>query len=175
MKNIISALTTLLVLLSLGGCIGIKIKGTKGGNKYYETFYAGQNGMQYFIKPILYASTDKEHLFIDYSFRHTQSQKDSVCVHFSIFSKQLIKKIDSIDFLGSYRDQKITTMFVESKGKQYETRLTFNMPLQVFIKSMEDAHRDITIYHQAKTTIFQTTTRGRKRIIFVKRHVLDVM
>lgn len=76
-----------LTLLFLIGCGGLKPVGAGKSGGLYETFYTGETGMQYFIKPLEFESLDtKESLLLDIVFRENEIATDSALVNISVFT-----------------------------------------------------------------------------------------
>jgi len=125
----------LCVFLLLISCGGIKPGGGKSGKILYETFYVGEQGMQYFIKPLVFESKDSE-LLLDITFRYKDKVQDSATLNFSVKGKDLIKQIDTFiistttnDSIFSVQSDKIEYMFAERKKDEYVSRFSTKMPL----------------------------------------------
>ena len=83
--SILAKACTVLIALFIIGCIGVKPGSEPGGKKLFETFYAGEQGSQYFIKPLVLKNATKEKLTIDFSFRYKTEVKDSAIVYVFCF------------------------------------------------------------------------------------------
>lgn len=175
MKGLIFVAATLLLIIIQYGCIGIKPTGSQGINKYYETFYTGQNQIQYFIKPLKYCSENKMQLLLDYSFRNTHNSSDSVAVRFSIKSKIIIKKIDSVLLFDGIKIIRVQNMFVESKKKSIESRFTLDVPLSSLKNALGKKDEKISIYFQGQYCTFKVQHKSLKKIEYLEQHLIPVL
>lgn len=96
--------------------------------KIIETFYRGDNGIQYFIKPLVYQTVEKERLTIDFTLNVIN---DSVVKIVSNFSSQN-NKIKYL-LIGSSR-YNVKKMFDDFETKKVFSRYTFNIELSDFRK-----------------------------------------
>lgn len=122
--------------------MSIKPKGAKSGKKLYETFFVGDQGTQYFIKPLKFTSETENHLLMDITFRIKNEIKDSAFVNFSIVNKELVKKLDSLVVKCpnySFSITNFNNLFVEhsnglinsrfsSRAKIIDIKNVFNQP-----------------------------------------------
>ena len=64
--------------------------------KLFETFFLGDQGTQYFIKPLSFKDNSNNYLEMDITFRYLNKIQDSATINFSIYNKALIQAIDSL-------------------------------------------------------------------------------
>ena len=120
-------LITTMAILFLSGCMGIKPGATKSGSTLYETFYVGDEGTQYFIKPLRFAGNNNDELLMDFTFRYKDSVKDSVTCNFSIVSDEKTKKVEDVSFTAEDRNVKcefIALLFFDKKGNKFISRFS---------------------------------------------------
>jgi hypothetical protein len=87
----------IIIPLIMQNCISVLPTSLKTGKNYFETFYAGEEGTQYFIKPILFANENSSEEFIfDLTFRYKNEVLDSVILNISINSSKMYKNNDSL-------------------------------------------------------------------------------
>ena len=55
----------IIILMSLSACSGLK----QSGSNLYTSFYVGEKGTQYFIKPLYFSNKESEKLNTDFTFR----------------------------------------------------------------------------------------------------------
>jgi len=96
--------------------------------KLIESFYRGDNGIQYFIKPIVYQTVKKERLTVDFTLNVIN---DSVVKIVSNFTSQN-NKIKYI-LIGSSR-YNVKKLFDEVETKKIFSRYTFNLEFSDFKK-----------------------------------------
>lgn len=169
----------ILILLMLSGCLSIKPSTTKSGKNYFETFFVGEEGTQYFIKPILFKDEiSNEDLILDITFRYRNEIKDSVTVNFSIKSSIIYKTIDSLKLsnkdieIGS--DQLVLLFNEKSKTgftSRYSTRFSLNEIKEMF---NNDAW-EMIIYNQNKITTYKPHRKTIRAINIVRDRVFVLM
>jgi hypothetical protein len=160
-----------LLLLLSSGCMGVK-PGKTGGKPgtHVESFYVGDEGMQYYIKPIpLHASEkgNKTTLVSDFSFRYRPETQPMVTMNFSIFSDHPIKKLDSLHWhsnLGKITITQIALMFIEKDKEGFHQRFTLQLPLSDVIRLLQD-ECTITIRHQQESIPFYTRKKKTQKVI----------
>jgi len=109
-------------------------KNSKGKvSKYYESFFVGEEGTQYFLKPMEFTS-NRESLWIDFSFRYKDKIKGEAIVNFSINSEDIFKSLSSITFtneIDKYTYTSINLLFNEKNGDgNFTSRFSVNIPLE---------------------------------------------
>lgn len=126
MQTQVIRLFLIAVAIATVSCGGMKAGGSKGAKTYYETFFVGEQGTQYFIKPIKFKG-ENSLLKVDITFRYKNEIKDSSAINFSIISEKVVKDVDSV-FISS-GDHKILLnnvelIFNEKKKKLITSRFT---------------------------------------------------
>jgi hypothetical protein len=159
-KKIISHLVLLkiigiFVLFTLSSCFGVKSSSTKSGKKLFETFYVGEQGTQYFIKPITFFNDkNKDELQADFTFRYKDALKDSVIMNFSLETINIVKKIDSITIFSQENkasSKKVNLLFNESKGKLFKSRFSVKILLTELNKLFQNKDWKIQLYFDGTT------------------------
>jgi hypothetical protein len=106
-------------IAAASACGGMKPGGASAGNKLYETFFVGEEGSQYFIKPLEFKNEKKEKVVMDFTLRYKDDIKDSALVNFTIISEDNIKSVDQIlleNGVVSSKNQKINLLFVKRES-----------------------------------------------------------
>ncbi len=128
MKNNKRILCLLLfVVLFLVGCSPLRTPVKKGSSKLFETFYLGEKGTQYFVKPLLFENKEGDKMSVDFTFLYNEKiqTKDSVTLNFSIF----LPNVDMVNNLtlqiGNEKKQsaQITKLFKDAKQSRFSTRV----------------------------------------------------
>jgi len=99
MKKRFLLLSLLLVSLSItfNSCLGVRPAASGGSKKYFESYYAGDEGNQYFIKPLALVSEYKEaKATLDISFRSKESLQGTAQVNFSVYMPEAIHSLKSV-------------------------------------------------------------------------------
>ena len=149
------------IIIALQGCLSINLAGVKSSGKLYETFYTGDGGTQYFIKPLPFKNEAKERLKIDLTFRNGGKIEDTVIVNLSLFNKGLLKKIDSLSIdNGSFNlvIKSIHNLFREKNKDQFVERFTAIAALPGLTELFKKNKWNIRIYSQ--DSLIQYTTPG---------------
>ena len=164
-----------LILCVVNGCTAVKPSGSSGSSKLFETFFVGEDGTQYFIKPLLFESDDSGTLYCDYTFRYKDEVKDSVAMNFSIHHSEMTKHLDSVQV--SSDEYKIVAspvkfLFNERESKLFESRFSVKFPLSQFIRLMKEQHAlNMTLYEREGERYYQSTDKAEKNIKKLHREV----
>jgi len=169
----------ILLLFMFNGCLSIKPSTTKSGKKYFETFFVGEEGTQYFIKPILFKDErSKEDLILDITFRYKNKIKDSAIVNFSIKSTYIYKTIDSLKFLNKNIDIKsdnILLLFNEKNKTGFTSRYSTKFSLKEIKEMFTNDMWEMTIYNQNKKTKYLPHIKTIRAINAVEEKVFVLM
>ncbi len=149
---------TLIALLSifLSSCMSVKPGAVRSGQKYYESFFVGEEGTQYFIKPLSFESADGQ-LILDIVFRYNNEIKGNATINYSIISSELFKipgKVTLQNPLHEVTANDAKLLFNERDGKRYLSRFSVTIPLADLITLFKDNNWQILVRHDA----LQTTT-----------------
>lgn len=127
----------ILVTLCVFICTGL---GAGGSARFYSAFFVGEEGMQYFIKPLIFKSQQKgEEALPDFTFRYKNEIKDSAIVNISIEGPELYKEIDGIAFSNGdeqYELSEVKLLYNSGSKSGYVSRFTAKfkfMPVYFFI------------------------------------------
>jgi len=166
--SIVSGFICLVVLFSLTGCLSIKPGGKKSGKSYFETFYVGEGGTQYFIKPIVFSSIKKsEKINFDFTFKYKNEVKDSANVNFSILSNNMFKNIDSLTFKNTTHNfviKDFKLLFNERNSKLFDSRFSTKISLKDLNKMFNSADWVIDVFKENVHYTYTTEKRTKKVI-----------
>lgn len=169
----------ILLLFMFSGCLSIKPSATKSGKKYFETFYVGEEGTQYFIKPILFKDEkSKEDLILDITFRYKNKIKDSAIVNFSIKSKVIYKTIDSLKLLNKdieIKSDNILLLFNEKNKIGFISRYSTKFSLKEIKEMFTNDTWEIIMYNQNKKKKYEPHIKTIRAINAVRENVFVLM
>lgn len=175
----IKLISLIFLLLIFSGCLSIKPSTNKSGKKYFETFFVGEDGTQYFIKPFLFKDEkSNEELLLDITFRYKNEIKDSAIVNFSINSSAIYKNIDNFKLSNSeivIKSNNIELLFNEKSKTGFISRYSTKFSL-VEIKEMfnRDTWKAV-IVNQNKITIYKPHKKAIKVINALRDNVFILM
>jgi len=172
------ALFLILSFFSIG-CFSLKPSSTKSGKKLFETFFVGEHGTQYFIKPLLLLNEDtNEKLLIDITFRFKDKIKDSAIVNFSIESKSIYKHIDSLEFLNSdvkFKNKNVKLLFNEKKKKEFISRFTTKLSLMEIKILFEKEDWNLVLNDSSNELKFTPSKKTKKSITILRDNLFVLM
>ncbi len=180
----ISIRKKLLLLLFLipilyNSCSSVKPTTTKSGKSYFETFYVGTEGTQYFIKPLsLKNNKTKETLLMDMTFRYKDQIKDSSIVNFSIKSPKLYKSADSLEITTKtthIKADKVKLLFNEKSGDDFISRFTAKIPLRKIKEMFDRDDWTFTLHHPTQIKVYETDKKTAKSIAALRKKVFILM
>ena len=93
-----------------------------------KSFFRGDNGIQYFIKPIVYQTTNKEKLSVDFTLNVINDSVVKIISNFSSL-KNNIKKL----IIGS-STYEVSKLFDDYETKKIYSRYTFDLKFRDFKK-----------------------------------------
>lgn len=177
--TIFRLLPLIIIPLILQNCISVTPTSLKTGKNYFETFYAGDEGTQYFIKPIVFKNENsKEEFILDLTFRYKNEVVDSVIVNFSINSSNMYKNIDSLIMSGNgiQRSNKYLELIYFEKTKngfrsRYSTKYSLKEIKEIFIKDK----LQVIVYNQNNISSFEPTKKSLRVINLIRDNVFVLM
>lgn len=168
-----------LLLLMFSGCFSIKPSTAKSGKKYFETFYVGEEGTQYFIKPVSFrGSKSNKDLILDITFRYKNEIKDSATVNFSIKSPMIYKTIDSLKLSNKeteIKSNKFKLLFNEKIKTGFKSRYSTKFSLKEIKEMFNNDAWEVTIYNQNKITKYEPEKKTISAINAVRDKVFVLM
>lgn len=151
-----------------------------GTNNLYENFYTGDEGTQYFIKPITFKNSKSEELIIDIIFRFNQTitKEDTARINFSIKSNSLVKEVDSLTLANkeiSFKGDDIERLFMERDNKQSLSRFSSSVPLGSLSKLFISDQWNIEAFYKNKKSSFFPTASTRRKISKLNYNLLELI
>jgi hypothetical protein len=166
-------------MVLFSGCLSVKPSSVKSGKIYFETFYVGGEGTQYFIKPLLFsAEKPSDELIVDLTFRYRNEIKDSVLVNFSVKSLGIYKTIDSLKISNDNAEaitKKVELLFNEKNKLGYTSRFTSQLSLQETKELFNHSNWNFTLSHQGQSMNFTPNKKTHKAIATVREKVFILM
>lgn len=165
------------LIAAASACGGMKPGGASAGNKLYETFFVGEEGSQYFIKPLEFKNDQKEKVIMDFTLRYKDDIKDSALVNFTIISEDNIKSVDQIlleNGVVSSKNQKINLLFVKRESDGFHCRFTFKTPLTEITELFSNSDWKVTTSTGANNKIFYPTSKTQKSIEALNYNVFQI-
>lgn len=130
----------LIITFFLASCFSVKPSSTKSGKKLYETFYLGEGGSLYFIKPIKFFGENSE-MLLDFTFNSNVHDTSMSIVNGSFINKSLVGKVDSITFHSKVdvAIKEVKEIFNErNSANQFISRFTFKLKTKDLIQLFQD-------------------------------------
>jgi len=175
----LTLLTLFFGTLLLGGCMSVKPGSTKSGKHYFETFYVGAEGTQYFIRPLLFENHEASNvLALDITFRYKDEIRDSAVINFSIKSLEIFKSVDSLKITNSLMDIKsdnIDLLFNEKFNKGFVSRFTTKVPLDKMKNIFDNDEWELIIYNTTKSNTYEPHRKTQKAVNSLRENVFILM
>lgn len=175
--NVFPVLFSAFILCS--SCSSIKPTTTKSGKHYFETFYAGADGTQYFIKPLSFIDSEtKEELLVDIAFRYKDQVKDSAIVNFSIKSPSLYKAVNSLSITTTavhVAARDIRLLYHEKSKDGFISRFTTKIPLREVQQMFDSAAWTFTVHYPTQATAYRPSKKTVKAIATLSQKVFILM
>ncbi len=168
-----------LILLLFSGCVSIKPSSPGSGKNHFETFYVGEAGTQYFIKPLLFVSEQpKDQLWVDFTFRYRNEIKDSVLMNFSIKGPSLYKTMDSLIIASKnieVHSHRVDLLFNEKSRSGYNSRFTTTLGLNDTKELFQNYDWQLTLHNSGQVMRYASRKRTHKVIAKLKEKVFILM
>ena len=155
------------ILIIFSSCLSIKPSGLKTGGKLYETFFVGEDGTQYFIKPLIFSKKLDEELKLDITFRYKNEIKDSAVLNISFFSKELFKTADSLKIDNDTIDitlKRFNYLFSERDKKLYNCRFSVKVDLINLKNLFNRGNWNLLLYKNGMSTDYTSLKTTKKKI-----------
>ena len=181
MKKRFLLLSLLLISLSisLNSCLGVKPATSGGGKKYFESYYAGDEGNQYFIKPLVLVSEYKEaKATLDISFRSKESLQGTAQVNFSVYMPEAVHSLkDAYLYINdtSFELSDIKLLFVEKEKNGFQSRFSTTVPAEKLRSIFNTSDWQLVIIKEkGKTYKFDTASSSKKRIEAINTNLFTI-
>lgn len=163
----------------LGGCLTVKPSATKSGKNSFETFYVGEQGTQYFIKPISFKESNiNEELALDVTFRYNGVLNDSATVNLSFKSSEIYKNLDSFSISNGLLDigsADVDLLFNETDKDFFISRFSLRLSLSDLKEIYSSNSWTIKCYTTNKTSTFIPRKKSSKVIDVIRENVFSLM
>ena len=159
----------LLSILFFNGCLSLKsISAQSGASSLYETFFVGELGTQYFIKPISFKEVErKDKIFLDFTFRYKNIIEDSAIINFSVNSTEIFKNVDSLEIKNEIKNissNKLKLMYNEKLNKKLISRFSCNILLEDVCQIFKNENWHINIYIDSVKYSFYSSKKTKKTL-----------
>ncbi len=144
--------------------------------KYHKSFFVGEEGIQYFIKPIELKGIEnqKESLLVDFTFRSLDKAEQGVAVNFSFLGNRFYKHVDRAVISNektAVELSDIKLMFNEKSGKYIETRMSCKSSLNELILLFANPKWKFTIEHNNDKKEFEISRKNKKAVSSLDQEV----
>jgi hypothetical protein len=154
-------------IVLFSGCLGVKNSTGNSGKNLFETFYVGNDGTQYFIKPLTFNDEDKNQLKLDVTFRYKDRVKDSALVNISFINNDLFRNVDSLKISNdsvSVVFNNFKCLFAERIQKKFNSRFSTKGSLVETTKLFNKNNWNIIVYRQNKYDSYYSPNETKKKI-----------
>lgn len=165
---------------SISACRSSKTaKYSSDGKRYYIAFFIGEEGVQYFLKPITFTNAlTGDKLLADFTFRYKNIIKDSAIVNFSIKSLSPIKPVDSLNIeTTSFKvsSKSVGFIFGDKLKKGFNTRHTVKIAVADLKKLFNNADWNFVIHSKNTVHKYRPSKQSSKAIESIKNSVFVLL
>ncbi|GAB5523615.1 MAG: hypothetical protein Roseis2KO_14870 [Roseivirga sp.] len=168
----------LIAMLACVSCLPVKPGATKSGGGLYETFFVGDEGTQYFIKPLEIKGEQKNEMSLDMTFRYKNDINTSVTVNFSVISDSNLRQIDSLLVVNSQYSLSLTNadyMYSEKVKTGYRSRFSAKAGLKDVKSAFADGNWLLYLYKGPDLLKFKGDKGLAKKIASLNSEVFDLV
>lgn len=154
-------------------------KGQEFSSKYISTFYVGDSGTQYFIKPLRFDGQQYHgYLTIDFTFRHLSSNEVPVVAKFSFIKPQAVQHLDSLVIKTPKANLVLrdpATLFVTPyKLQKVHSRYTSTVLLSELLKVTGDDWWIIDAWSKGEYIRYVSSNKAKKALRKISRQFRPV-
>lgn len=176
-------LIRILLIAMLSGstfsCISVKPTTNRSAKTLYTTFYLGDKGTQYFIKPLLLENDEKESVTVDFTFRDKIVADSSLgVINMSVLINETITDIDSIAFYSTdylFSIVNVKTLYKEKKDKQILIRTSGNVSTKTISYLFKETNWQVKVYSNTKELAFQSVKKTNKSIPLLHSAIFELL
>lgn len=167
--------------LLLSGCLSIKPSSSKSGKNYFETFFVGSEGTQYFINPLKFINkSNNEVISLDITFRYRDEIKikDSAVINFSIESMSIFKAMENIKLSGKdiqINSKEVKLLFNEKKKNNFISRFSTKLSLIDIKRLFSGNNWEVNISDGKQISVFSPTKNSIRAFSIVNDKVFILM
>ncbi len=165
--SLLALFLTVGLIILMTSCLSEKNGSSKSGVNLFETFFVGEDGIQYFIKPLTFNDYNKNRLILDITFRYKDKIKDSVFVNISFLNTEIIRDIDSIRLSNNTAtivSKNIKYLFTERKQSKFNSRFTTKNPLLDIYRLFDNENWTITVYNKKTNSKYYSSKNTKIKI-----------
>jgi hypothetical protein len=173
-------LTTFLIILILNSCISFKPNANKSAKTLFTTFYLGENGTQYFIKPLSLTNNANESIILDFTFRDQVQNTDSLSVNInsSLITNTIVTKIDSMTIhciSHHFTLHSPQLLYKEKKDNKYLLRTQVKTSFKNVSELFGEINWQIQV-HSGKTQMnFSATKKTNKSVPLLYTSIFELI
>ena len=163
----------------LSGCSSMKKGRGLNNSKLVKTFYVGDEGIQYFFKPLEFKD-DNGRLEMDFTFRHRKELVDSATVNLTIYDETVYKELSSIILNNNEHSHEISgidLMYNEASSSEFISRFSIKIPLD-FLKLLFDDNQwqvKVNAKDISEVRVYLPSNKTAKSIDIINRSVFVIL
>lgn len=169
----------IIVAISISSCISFKPNAKKTSKSLYTTFYLGEKGTQYFVKPLTLKGANKEKITVDFTFREkAKADSSTVVINSSILLNKAIESVDSIVFYSNshlFSLDNAKVLFREKKDGQILIRTSGTTTITYLSSLFNKTEWQIKVYANSTEFQFQSTKKTNKSIPLLHSAIFELL
>jgi hypothetical protein len=176
-SHLLAKLIIIGTLILFSGCFGMKNSSVNSGKNLFETFFVGDDGIQYYVKPLLFTDVNKNRMMLDLTFRYKDTVKDSATVNISFMNTEIIRDIDSLiisNNLISVQYKQFKYLFSERMRSDFNSRYSTKCPLVDLYKLFDQNNWILTVYSKGVRSEYGTPQNTMKKIDKLKYEIFTL-
>lgn len=148
----------------------------KSGKQLYETFFVGEEGTQYFIKPLTFEAQGDPSLTLelDIAFRSKKELKGKTTLNYSLLGSDIVKSVEKISLNSSPTTvlcEENKFLFNEKKKKHYVSRFSSELEAVILKELFKKAQWEIHLESKEQNYVFVPSAKTAKAIAKLNENV----
>ena len=137
-------------ILLLASCGSVRPGAVKSARNLYETFYVGEDGTQYFIKPLKFERPGdvQSELLLDLTFRFRNEVRDTATLNFTIEDDRLYRSVERFEIAHpgfAAKSADIELLYNQRAGDGFASRFSARLPMADLVKVFDSADWTLTV------------------------------
>ena len=163
----------------LTGCLSVRPGSVKSARNLHETFFVGEEGTQYFIKPLGFESAADKNttLTADFTFRYKDQVRDSAIINFTITAADLYRSAESLTISNpsfSAPCHSTDLLYNQRSAKGFVSRFSARLPMSDLIRLFESPNWSVDLSAGGVPMTFLASKKSRRSLIRLEDGVFVV-
>jgi len=171
--NILNLFIIIVFTFGVTSCSNVK-----SYNDLYTSFFVGEDGTQFFIKPLEFFHLENDaKLDLDITFRYKDTIKDSVTVNLTLYSTTFLKNIDFVEMIGEkqrIKSNNIKLIYIDKNTDLCENRYSVKFLLKDYLNIFQENNFSMNVNYLNYDNIYLPDNSSNKKIRILNENLINL-